>query len=162
MITLYAMCGLPFAGKSTAARALQLRTNAVLVQLDAINAERGLGLDGSSIPQHEWQRTYDETYRRIAQHLAEGHSVIFDHGNFSRTEREHVRVIGQRMSARLRFVYVPVTSAEARRRWLRNRETHQRYDVRDDDFELALRMWEAPDGEPDVVDIANLEAVLAE
>lgn len=60
MPTLYAMCGLPFAGKSTAARALQLRTKAVLVQLDAINAKRGLGLDGSAIPHDEWTRTYAE------------------------------------------------------------------------------------------------------
>jgi hypothetical protein len=59
------MCGLPFAGKSTAARALQLRTKAVLVQLDMINAERGLGLDGSAISQEEWTRTYAEAYRRL-------------------------------------------------------------------------------------------------
>jgi predicted kinase len=59
------MCGLPFAGKSTAARALQSRTKAALVQLDAINAERGLGLDGSAIPEQEWSQTYAEAYRRV-------------------------------------------------------------------------------------------------
>jgi hypothetical protein len=48
-------------------------------------------------------------------------------------------------------VYVPASLDEARSRWLQNRETHRRYDVRDEDFDLAVRMFEPPDGETDVV-----------
>jgi hypothetical protein len=44
--TLYALCGLPFAGKSSVARKLATRTGAVLVSLDAINGEYDVGLDG--------------------------------------------------------------------------------------------------------------------
>jgi predicted kinase len=95
------MCGLPFAGKSTAARALQLRT-------------------------------YAEAYRRVAHHLENGQVVIFDHGNFTRKERDEVRDIARRTGSQVRFIYVPVSADEARHRWLHNRETHQRYDVRDD------------------------------
>ena len=86
--------------------------------------------------------------------------MIFDHGNFNRSERDRVRAIGQRMAARVPFVYVRVSVDEARRRWLRNRKTHERYDVRDDDFELVLRMFEPPDGEPDVVTVEEIEAEL--
>ena len=39
---------------------------------------------------------------------------------------------------------------------------HERNDLRDDDFAQALRLWEAPNTEPDVVDIGKLEALLAE
>jgi predicted kinase len=161
MPILYAMCGLPFAGKSTAARALQSRTNARLVQLDAINAERGLGLDGSAIPEHEWSRTYAEAYRRVAHHLEDGEVVIFDHGNFTRSERDAVREIARRAGSEVRFIYVPANVDEARRRWLANRQTHERYDVRDEDFDLALRMFEPPDAEPDVLPLAALRRELS-
>jgi len=154
------MCGLPFAGKSTLARQLAERTGARVVVLDAINGERGLGLDGAAIPPDEWRRTYDEAYRRIAEQLSAGHSVIFDHGNFSRAERDEVRAVGRRARARVRFVYVPVAAEEARRRWLRNRQSHERYDVRDDDFALALRVFESPDEEPDVLRVEDRAAEL--
>lgn len=150
------MCGLPFAGKSTAARELQCHTQAPLVRLDAINAERGVGLDGAPIPPHAWEQTYAEAYRRVASALAAGESVIFDHGNFSRVEREHVRALAHRAGAPVRFVYVPVTPEEARRRWLQNRQTHARYDIRDDDFEHALRLFQSPEDEPDVVSLETL------
>jgi predicted kinase len=160
MPLLYAMCGLPFAGKSTAARALQSRTKAALVQLDAINAERGLGLDGSAIPEHEWSRTYAEAYRRVAHHLGNGQVVIFDHGNFTRRERDEVRDTARRTGSDVRFVYVSVSAEEARSRWLQNRETHQRYDVRDEDFDIAVRIFEPPDGETDVVTLETLQREL--
>src|SRR5437660_8889052 len=104
-LTLYALCGLPFAGKSRLASALAATTGAAVVCLDAINHERGLGLDGSAIRPDEWRRTYDEAYRRITLHLANGQSVIFDHGNFSRAERDQVRAIGARDGANVRFMY---------------------------------------------------------
>jgi predicted kinase len=152
--TLYALCGLPFAGKSSVARKLATRTGAVLVSLDAINGEYDVGLDGAAISVDQWQRTYAEAYRRIAEQLVHGQSVIFDHGNFSRAERDQVRAIAAQAGARVQFVYVPVAPAEARRRLLANRQTRER-DVRDDNFELALQMFEPPDAEVDVVRVAS-------
>jgi predicted kinase len=160
-LTLYALCGLPFAGKSTLATALAKNIGAVAVRLDAINHERGLGLDGSSIPSLEWQRTYDEAYRRIADQLDGGQSVIFDHGNFTRAERERVRSIGAHAGALVQIIHVLVSPEVARRRWLRNRQTRERYDLRDDDFDLVVRIFEPPDGEPEVVTIHDLDAELA-
>ena len=160
-LTLYALCGLPFAGKSTLATALSKNIGAVVVRLDEINQERGLGLDGSTIPAQEWQRSYREAYRRIADQLDGGQSVIFDHGNFTRAERERVRSIGAHAGALVQIIHVLVSPEVARRRWLRNRLTRERYDVRDDDFELVVRTFEPPDGEPEVVTIHDLDAELA-
>lgn len=53
-----------------------------------------------------------------------------------------------------------VSADEARRRWLRNRQTHQRYDVRYEDFDLAVRMFEPPDWETNVVSLDTLEREL--
>lgn len=161
MTTLYAFCGLPFAGKSTAARALSSRMAVSIVELDAINSERGVGLNGSIIEQADWDRTYAEAYRRLSEYLAQGQTVIFDHGNFSRGEREAVREIARSAGAGVCFVYVRVSEEEARGRWLRNRETHERYDVRDDNFALALRLFDPPDEEPDVLELDQLDEHLS-
>ena len=149
--TLYALCGLPFAGKSTVARELAEQVGAPIVRLDAINVERGLGLDGQPIPQREWERTYAEAYRRLEQALVASSSVIFDHVNFTRAERDRVREIAARHGANVQIVYVSVAVAEARRRLTANRATKDRNDVRDDDFEMVVRHFEPPDDEPDVV-----------
>ena len=158
ILSLYAMCGLPFAGKSMLAAVLGARTGWPIVRLDAINAERGIGLDSAPITPEQWQSTYAEAYRRLAETLAAGQSVIFDHGSFSRAERDEVRAIGARAGVRVRFIYVPVSPEEARRRWLDNRRTRVRYDVRDDDFAHALRAFEPPDDEPDVLSEEALDA----
>jgi predicted kinase len=155
LTSLYAFCGLPFAGKSTAAKALSERTGWPIVQLDAINAEYGVGLNGSSIALEDWQRTYAEAYRRLANCLADGQTVIFDHGNFSRRERDAVRETARAAGANVRFIYVRISVHEARQRLLRNRETHDRHDVRDDNFEQALEMFHPPDHEADVLDFGE-------
>jgi predicted kinase len=149
--TLYALCGLPFAGKSTIAHELAEQLGAPIVRLDAINGERGLGLDGQAILQHEWERTYAEAYRRLEQALVANNSVIFDHVNFTRTERDRVRHIAALHDANVQIVYVSVTVAEARRRLIANRAAKGRNDVRDDDFDFVVRHFEPPDDEPDVV-----------
>ena len=106
---------IPFAGESTLARAMAAHTAASLVVLDGINHERGLGLAGSTISAYNWQRTYAEAYQRIAKHLAGGRSVIFDHANLTRAERDQVRAIGQRAGAHVQFLYVA-----GRRPWFDN------------------------------------------
>jgi len=87
--------------------------------------------------------------------------VIFDHGDFSRAERDQVRAIGARDAANVRFMYVQITEDEARRRLLNNRQSLQRYDVRDDDFELVLRIFQPPVDEVQVEVIQDLETELA-
>jgi predicted kinase len=146
----------PVLGKSTAAKTLSERTGWPIVQLDAINPERGVGLNGSSIALEDWQRTYTGAYRQLANCLADGQTLIFDHGNFSRRERDAVREIARAAGAHVRFIYIRIGVDEARLR--RNRETHDRHDVRDDNFEQALEMFEPPDHEPDVLDIGECSA----
>jgi hypothetical protein len=45
-VRLYILCGSPFAGRSTLARALVAATGCESVALDAINSEYGAGLRG--------------------------------------------------------------------------------------------------------------------
>ncbi len=89
-----------------------------LVELDAINKARGIGLHGEAISPEEWDGTYAEAYRQLDAFLAAGQSVLFDAASF--------------------------TKAEARQRWLQNRATGARYDVRDEDFAHVVNFFEPP------------------
>ena len=149
--TVYVMCGLPFAGKSTLAALLAERLSVPVVRLDAINHERGLGLDGAAIPGDEFQRTYAEADRRIHLALQAGQSVIFDHASPTRAERDGVRAIAEAQGAGTRVIYLPIDVTEARRRLVDNRRTGRRYDVRDEDFELVVAAFEPPTTEADTV-----------
>jgi len=62
---LYILCGLPFAGKTTLARAMARRLGFVSIALDDVNSERGVGLSGEAIPQAEWAKSYAEAHRRL-------------------------------------------------------------------------------------------------
>lgn len=137
--TLYFLCGLPFAGKSTLARALAAHTGARHIALDAVNTERGLGLDGAPITPDQWDATYAEVYRRIEEALAAGDSVIYDETCFLRAQRDAVRA-----GARSQLIWVITAEAAARARLLANRQTGARFDVRDDNFAQVATGFEPP------------------
>lgn len=141
---LFFLCGLPFAGKSTLARALAAHTGARHIALDAINTERGLGLDGAAITPEQWDETYAVTYRRIEEALAAGDSVIYDETCFLRAQRDTVRAIAARAGACAQLIWVTTPEATARARWLANRQSGVRFDVRDDNFAQVVTRFEPP------------------
>ena len=138
------MCGLPFAGKTTIARALSAYRRWNYISLDAINTERGVGLDDQPIPAHEWEQTYAEAYRRVDACLRQGLSVVYDETNFLKAQRDQLRAIAADSHVPTYVLYIATPEAEARRRWQQNRLTPQRGDVRDDDFALVIRRFEPP------------------
>lgn len=141
---LYVLCGLPFAGKSTLARTLAARLDIPCVAIDAINTERGLGLDLAPIAPQEWTATYAEAYRRITGALRAGTSAIFDAGSFTREQRDELQALAEGCGAAVRLVHVRVSPQVATARWQRNRLSSERYDVRDDYFAQALDSFEPP------------------
>lgn len=138
------MCGLAFAGKTTLARRIAAEYGWKYISLDAINTERGVGVDGQAISPHEWEQTYAEAYRRVEQALRDRQAVVYDETNFLRAQRDQLRAIAAAQHARTYVVYVATSEAEARRRWQHNRVTRQRGDVRDDDFAYVVARFEPP------------------
>ena len=141
---LYILCGLPFAGKTTLARALERQLGIALVELDGINSVRGVGLHGEAISPEEWDRTYAEAYRQLDAFLAAGQSVLFDAANFTKEQRDSLRALAGKRGARSLVIYLDVSEAEARRQWLQNRATGKRYDVRDEDYAQVVNFFEPP------------------
>lgn len=147
--SLILMCGLPFAGKSTLARILARRTGARLISLDGVNDDRGLGRDGAAITPEQWDATYAETYRRVTEALAAGESVVYDETNRERVRRDFVRAMATRAGFPARLIWVTTSEVAARARWLANRQTAERNDVRDEDFADVVTHFEAPAPEED-------------
>jgi predicted kinase len=141
---LYILCGFPFAGKTTLARALIGALGIKRVAIDDINAERGVWDDERGLSAEEWTKTYNEAYRRIDAFLSQGESVIDDSVNFTRELRDRLHAIAQRRDACTIVIYVDVSLSEAQRRWQENRQTAVRADVRDDDFAHVLEHFEPP------------------
>ncbi len=148
---LYILCGLPFVGKSTLARELAGALEAIYVEMDAINGERGLGLDGKRISAADWDITYEETYRRIEQSLGTGAPVVYEAGNFTREQRDTVRAIAEKCGVPSQVIYVDVPENVARARLQQNRKTLLRYDVRDDDFALVADNFQPPTAQENVL-----------
>lgn len=144
MARVYILCGLPFAGKTTLAKALEERLGFARVDMDEINTDRGVGLHGEAISQEDWDRTYAESYRQLDQLLQSGQSVLFDAANFTKAQRNYLREIAAQHGASTQVLYLDVSESEAKQRWLLNRITHRRYDVRDDDFAYVVTYFDEP------------------
>lgn len=113
------LCGLPYSGKSAVSAGIAgLLENTVPVEIDQINLERGLGVDGASIPLGEWPMTYNVAYERVEQALASGSNVVFDATNHSRAQRDILRALARRTGAESVVIHVDVPEEDARRRWM--------------------------------------------
>ena len=98
-VTLYLLCGMSFAGKSTLAAAIAEHAHATIVSLDDINEARGLA-GGLGIPDHEWARSHRVALQRAAEELARGHSVVIDDTNCFRFLRDDYRALAGRLGVR--------------------------------------------------------------
>ena len=138
------LCGLPFAGKTTAAGELQEQLGATVISLDAINAERGLrGGDGIAV--EEWQRSHHVALARLAEALEAGQRfVVVDDTNCLRFLRDGYREVARRFGAGTRVVILPADAEEAARRLRENRDSGTRNDVRDEVFAETVDLFEWP------------------
>ena len=60
----YLLCGLPFAGKTTLAKALEDWLGVTRVALDEINTKTGFGNEETGLSPEEWTATYQEAYHQ--------------------------------------------------------------------------------------------------
>jgi predicted kinase len=81
---------------------------------------------------------------RLAQFLSNGQSTIFDAVNFTRQQRDEIRAIAEQYKAESLVIYIDVPEATARKRWQQNRDSHQRHDVRDDNFAQVIDNFQVP------------------
>ena len=78
------MVGLPGSGKSTAARELSIRENAVLHSSDDLREE----LFGNADSQYRNDLLFQELHKRINRDLTDGKSIVYDATNLSYKKRK--------------------------------------------------------------------------
>jgi predicted kinase len=148
--TLYLLCGLSFAGKTTLARTLVERFGWDLVSFDAINAERGLD-GGRGISGEEWLHTLGEAHRRVGELLAGDRTVLLDDTHCWRSLRDAGRTLAAEHGAQCRVLYLEVPESELRRRMEENQRTGARNAIDPEVFEQLLAGFEPPQPDEDVV-----------
>lgn len=112
----YAMCGLAFSGKSSAARKITAELDIALVSLDAINEERGLD-GGAGLPVERWEGTSHIAMGRLRSLLEGGRTVVIDNTFSHRFLRDRCRGVAARADARFVLLYMatPLVVIDRRR-----------------------------------------------
>ncbi len=145
MNKLYILCGIPFSGKSTLAKAISDKLGCERVDLDKIKFDLyGKDIKDGDLQQKDWDAIYQKMYLVIEGFLKQGKSVVHDTGNFTKHERELVRLIANKLGVRTKTIFVDTPKSTAYERLLKNRKTGARFDVTDKDFESTVTEMELP------------------
>lgn len=145
MTKLYILCGIPFSGKTTFARKLVAAKHFTRIDFDDVLFELyGHDITSDKMQQKDWDIVYAEMYKRLRSSLSDGQTVIHDTGNFTKSERDVVRKIAEEMGIEAITILVDVPVEIARQRLVRNRETKERFNIPDDEFESTLKEMERP------------------
>ena len=119
MPTLHLICGLPGAGKSTLARALERQHHALRLTPD--EWLHALGADGYDAVARE--RVEGLQWRTAQRALECGVDVVLENGFWRRAERLAYRSIAQLLGARTELYFLDVPLAELERRVLRRNDS---------------------------------------
>src|SRR3989344_1382013 len=142
---LYILCGIPFSGKTTLAKKLERKLGFKVIDLDEVKFDLfGKEIKDNDIKEDGLDKVYQEVYKRIETNLIRGKTVIHDTGNFTKSERDLVKMMADKLSIKTVTIFVDTPKEVARERLLQNRKTTQRFDVTDEDFEGTTNEMELP------------------
>ena len=141
--TLYIMCGLPFSGKTTLARAIADQYGCVQLDLDSLANRKGF-FPEEGIDDKQWSLLFSEARQDLAALLSSGKSVVFDALNYDRVGRDRLRAIAQQNDSSVYVIYIKLTIQELEQRRHTNLDNRQRPNVREKDFAELARDFEVP------------------
>lgn len=141
---LYIMCGLGFSGKSTLAKKIAEYKNIELVSQDAIYFEKEKELDPNLTSDEEWELIWNISIDRIIEKLKEGKSVVYDSTNTKKEHRDRFRKIALENEAKVVVVYLQTPDKLLIERQMKNKETKERHDVKQEYLDQARRELEIP------------------
>lgn len=152
MPTLYIMCGLPFSGKTTLAKKIAEHKNAQMIAFDWIWAKEKPMLTPDIDKVEEWRVVLNVAHERIRQVLDNGKSVVYDDVNQTRDQRDVLRQIAKDGNSAFVIVHLNTPLDIIRYREAKNKTNKERHQVAAVNFEKALRYWEDPTEEENIVE----------
>ena len=138
--TLYIMCGLGFSGKSTFAKRIANHFDIAVVSTDKMFGELQLEHDNYD----QWLSLLRISKDRLSSNLKNGQSVVYDHPNVKLAERDELRDIARKTGARAVVVYLSTSDEEISQRQIRNKESKERHDPKQEHLDAVKRDFEAP------------------
>jgi predicted kinase len=155
---LYILCGLPFSGKTTLARALANQCGFVHLDLDALARTKDL-LPEEGINDEQWSDVFREVYEQLMILLKSGKSVVFDAVNYDRVGRNRLREIAQQSDSVVHIIYFKISIREIEQRRQANQAHHERPSVRDQDFAALDAEFESPTIEENILIYDGTESI---
>lgn len=150
--TQYIFVGLPFAGKSTLAKILEKRLGFPRLSIDEVKWDMGYkDVSDNEIPPETWGQIFDELDRRIIEQLKLGKTLLNEYAWFGKVERNRARKLADDLGIETKIIYVNTPEKIIRERWQKNRKTKDRFDVPDDVFEEAFRLFDSPTEDENVI-----------
>jgi predicted kinase len=152
------MCGLAFAGKSTAAGRIAAAIGAGLVSLDAIHAARGLD-PGRDIAEETWEETGRRALAEVESLLAQGRSAVVDDTFSYRFQRDRFRQTAARHRVESLIVFLDPPDSVVRGRLEANARHPTRAHVSPEVVEHIRREFERPGADEPVVRLTGPDEV---
>lgn len=149
--TLYIMCGVGFAGKSTLAKKIAEYTGATLVSQDAMYFEKEEELNIDPDSDEQWRMILDMSQNRIKEELNKGNSVVFDDTSLQVNNRDELRRIAKETGAETKVVFLDTPIEVQKERQAKNRITGERHDVEQHHLDKAIEDLQPPTEDEHVI-----------
>lgn len=146
MPTLYVLCGLPGAGKTTLARAIAATRDIANVSLEHIKTDEGFFVSEHDVPDADWPGIVDVVHASLLMPLRLGRDVVYDAGNLKREQRDDLRELAASRNFGSKLIYVAIPEATAR-----ERAPHT--------IDAALAVFEEPSRDEDAIVYAPTQDV---
>ena len=145
MTTLHLLCGFIGAGKTTFAKSLERDHSAILFSHD----EWMVRLYGRNPPTEHFQeyfhRVEDLIWQIATRFLALGHDVVFDHGYWTRADRDFARRKALEIGVQAKLYFLHCSEEVMRERVLiRTDESRDSLYINEQAFEKLRERFEAP------------------
>lgn len=155
---LFAMCGLAFSGKSTAACRIAAALDLSLVSLDAIHEARGLN-PGEDIDEAHWEETSRIALDRVEEVLRQGRSVVVDDTFSYRFLRDRFRAAAERLQCGFLILFMDTPHDVVAARIEENRRRPTRPHVHPHVVDHIVREFQAPSADEPVIRFTSYDEV---
>lgn len=139
-------------GKTTLAKVLEKRLGFLRLSIDEVKFEMGYkDISDSKIPDETWEKIFDELDRRIIENLKQGKTILNEYAWFRKQDRNRARKLADDLGIETKIIFVDTPEHIIRERLRKNSKTPERFDIPDDVFEEALKLFDAPTEDENVI-----------